>query len=128
MFSFNKKILAYFDFALLLLTIPIILLSWHLINENNSFLGDKVLVYMFIGFLVFIVVFLIPMQQVPWLIISFYWLNILLLLIVEFFGSTRLGAQRWLEIPFVHFTFQPSETMKIALILMLAYLINKNPP
>ena len=76
----------------------------------------------------FIVVFLIPMQQVPWLIISFYWLNILLLLIVEFFGSTRLGAQRWLEIPFVHFTFQPSETMKIALILMLAYLINKNPP
>lgn len=128
MFGFNRKILTYFDFTLPLLIAPIILLSWYLINENNAFLGNKVLVYVFVGLLIFAIVFLIPMRKMSWLIIGFYWVNVLLLVAVEFFGDVRLGAQRWLEIPFVHFTFQPSETMKPALILMLAYCISKNPP
>ena len=128
MFGFNRKILAYFDFTLPLLVAPIILLSWYLINENNVFLGNKVLIYVFVGLLVFVTVFLTSVRKMSVLIIGFYWINILLLVAVELFGDTRLGAQRWLEIPFVHFTFQPSETMKPALILMMAYLINKNPP
>ena len=128
MFGFDRKILSYFDFTLPLLIAPIILISWYLINENNVFLGNKVLIYIFVGLLVFIAVFLIPVRRMSWLIIGFYWVNILLLVAVELFGDTRLGAQRWLEIPFVHFTFQPSETMKPALILMMAYLISKNPP
>ncbi|MBX7489923.1 FtsW/RodA/SpoVE family cell cycle protein [Helicobacter turcicus] len=128
MFGFNRRILTYFDFTLPLLIMPIILLSWYLIDENNVFLGNKVLIYVFVGLLVFVVVFLIPLRRMSWFIIGFYWVNILLLVAVEFFGDTRLGAQRWLEIPFVHFTFQPSETMKPALILMMAYLISKNPP
>ncbi|TLD85395.1 rod shape-determining protein RodA [Helicobacter sp. MIT 11-5569] len=107
---------------------PIALLSWYLIDENNVFLGNKVLIYMCIGLLIFVIVFLIPVRRMSWFIIGFYWINVLLLVMVELFGDTRLGAQRWLEIPFVHFTFQPSETMKPALIFMLAYLISKNPP
>lgn len=104
------------------------MLSWFLINENSEFLGNKVLIYVFIGFMVFIAVFLVPIWKASWFIISFYWLHILLLVFVELFGDTRLGAQRWIEIPFVHFTFQPSETMKPALMLMIAYLIRKKPP
>lgn len=104
------------------------MLSWFLINENNHFLGDKVLVYVSIGVLVFAVTFLLPIRKMSWAIVSFYWVNIALLVAVDFVGDVRLGAQRWLEIPFVHFTFQPSETMKPALILMLAHLIAKNPP
>jgi len=57
-----------------------------------------------------------------------YWANILLLFSVEFFGHARLGAKRWIEIPFIHFTLQPSELIKPAFILMLAYLIHRNPP
>lgn len=128
MFGFNRNILSFFDFTLPLLVTPLILLSWFLINENNEFLGNKVLIYTFIGLLIFIVVFLIPIRRMTWAIIGFYWINIILLIMVDFFGDMRLGARRWLEIPFVHFTFQPSETMKPALILMLAYLITKNPP
>lgn len=128
MLWFNRRILAYFDFTLPLLIAPIILLSWYLISENNVFLGQKVLIYVFVSLLVFVAVFALPIRRMSWLIVGFYWLNILLLLAVEFFGDTRLGAQRWLEIPFVHFTFQPSETMKPALILMLAHLISKKPP
>jgi rod shape determining protein RodA len=57
-----------------------------------------------------------------------YWTGILLLLAVEFVGHARLGAKRWIEIPFVHFTIQPSELIKPAFVLMLAYLISRNPP
>ncbi len=41
-----------------------------------------------------------------------------LLVLVEFFGSTGMGAQRWIDLGFV--TVQPSELMKIAMILVLA--------
>ncbi len=51
-----------------------------------------------------------------------------MLISVEFFGVSKLGAKRWLEIPFIHFTIQPSEIFKPAFILMLAYLIHNNPP
>jgi rod shape determining protein RodA len=63
-----------------------------------------------------------------WLIPMIYWANIALLVAVEFFGHSRLGAQRWIDIPFINATIQPSEFVKPALILMLAYLIQKNPP
>ncbi len=126
--KFNKNILSSFDFTLPLLVIPLVMLSWFLINENNRFLGDKVLVYVSIGALVCAVIFLLPIRKMSWVIVVFYWVNIALLVAVDFIGDVRLGAQRWLEIPFVHFTFQPSETMKPALILMLAHLIAKNPP
>ncbi|WP_297813288.1 FtsW/RodA/SpoVE family cell cycle protein [uncultured Helicobacter sp.] len=128
MFNFNHKILAYFDWTLPLLITPIILLSWFLINENSEFLGNKVIIYVGVGLLIFAIVFLIPARKIPWFIVSFYCINIILLVLVEFFGDTRLGAQRWLEIPFIHFTFQPSETMKPALILMLAYYASEKPP
>ena len=58
----------------------------------------------------------------------FYWICIVLLLSVDLFGVSKLGARRWLEIPFVHFTLQPSELMKPAFLLMLAYLIKQRPP
>ena len=41
-----------------------------------------------------------------------------LLTLVEFFGSTGMGAQRWIDLGFI--TFQPSELMKIAIILVVA--------
>lgn len=128
LFEFNRRILSYFDYTLPLLIAPIILISWFLINENSEFLGNKVLVYVGVGLLIFVIVFFIPTRNIPWFIIGFYCFNIVLLVLVEFFGDTRLGAQRWLEIPFVHFTFQPSETMKPALILMIAYYVSKKPP
>ena len=47
-----------------------------------------------------------------------YGVSMLLLLAVEFFGQMGKGAQRWLEIgPIV---IQPSELMKVALVMMLA--------
>ncbi len=47
-----------------------------------------------------------------------YAAGIVLLIIVEFFGSIGMGAQRWIDLGFI--MLQPSELMKIALVMMLA--------
>ncbi len=48
----------------------------------------------------------------------FYFIGLLMLLYANFAGFSAMGAQRWINIGF--FNFQPSEYMKIALILALS--------
>ena len=48
----------------------------------------------------------------------FYIVSVLLLVVVEFFGTVGMGAQRWIDIGFMR--LQPSELMKVALVMMLA--------
>ena len=128
MWRFDKRILAQIDFFSIILIIPLVLTSNWLISEVVPALAQKQVAYIGIAFLAFIAVFLLPIRRMSWLIPLIYWGNIALLLAVEFFGHARLGAQRWIDIPFINATIQPSEFVKPALILMLAYLINKNPP
>ena len=47
-----------------------------------------------------------------------YGVSIMLLLYVEFFGAVGMGAQRWINLGFMR--LQPSELMKIALVMLLA--------
>jgi rod shape determining protein RodA len=47
-----------------------------------------------------------------------YGVSIILLLIVEFFGTMGMGAQRWIDLGFMR--LQPSELMKVTLVMMLA--------
>jgi rod shape determining protein RodA len=124
----DKRILAQFDFISIILIIPLILTSNWLIGEVVPALAQKQMAYVGISFLVFLVVFFLPIRRMSWLIPLIYWISIGLLFAVEFFGHARLGAQRWIEIPFINATIQPSEFVKPALILMLAYLIKKSPP
>jgi rod shape determining protein RodA len=128
LWRFDKRILAQFDFFSIMLIIPLVLTSNWLIGEVVPALAQKQTTYTAVSFLVFIFVFLLPIRRMSWLIPMIYWVNIALLLGVEFFGHSRLGAQRWIDIPFINATIQPSEFVKPALILMLAYLINKTPP
>jgi rod shape determining protein RodA len=55
-----------------------------------------------------------------WLRLAYplYALGLVLLLIVELMGEIGMGAQRWLDLGF--FNLQPSEVMKIAIVLALA--------
>ncbi|QHG91406.1 rod shape-determining protein RodA [Sulfurimonas sp. CVO] len=128
MWRIDKRILAQFDFISIILIIPLILTSNWLIGEVVPALAQKQMAYVGISFLVFLVVFFLPIRRMSWLIPLIYWISIGLLFAVEFFGHARLGAQRWIEIPFINATIQPSEFVKPALILMLAYLIKKSPP
>ena len=57
----------------------------------------------------------------PWL----FGLGICLLLAVLWFGETGKGAQRWLDLGF--FRFQPSEMMKLAVPMMVAWFLSDQP-
>ena len=57
------------------------------------------------------------------LAIPFYALGVALLVLVHFFGTYRNGAQRWIS--FGLFEVQPSEFMKVGLILFLAVILKK---
>ncbi len=47
-----------------------------------------------------------------------YVFGLVLLVVVMFFGSRGMGAQRWIDLGFIQ--LQPSEVMKIALVMVLA--------
>lgn len=47
-----------------------------------------------------------------------YVLTFFLLIVVHFFGAVGMGAQRWIDLGFIR--IQPSEFMKVSLIMMLA--------
>lgn len=53
--------------------------------------------------------------RLSWVI---YGINLIALVAVMFVGKIALGAQRWLDFGF--FSYQPSETMKVGLVLVLA--------
>lgn len=127
-YFFDKRILSHFNYELILLILPLIYLSYFIINEINSVLAHKQLVYMSISAVAFIITFLIPIRRFYRFIPILYWIGIFLLLGVELFGVTKLGASRWLQIPFIGMTIQPSELIKPAFLLMLAFLIKNRPP
>ncbi|MFV0482327.1 MAG: FtsW/RodA/SpoVE family cell cycle protein, partial [Campylobacteraceae bacterium] len=128
MLQIDRRIFTHFDFLIVILVLPIIALSYFLVSEANSMLATKQLVYFGVGLGAFLFFFLLPIRKLEWLIPFLYWIGILGLISVDIFGIERLGAKRWLEIPFVHFTIQPSEIFKPLFLLMMCYLIKKNPP
>jgi rod shape determining protein RodA len=65
----------------------------------------------------------VPPQRLMHLALPAYLLGILLLLAVAMFGDVSKGARRWLNLGFMR--LQPSELMKIAMPLMLAWYFQK---
>lgn len=128
MHLFDKRIISHFDYLLIIFILPLVLLSYNLISETNQTLANKQLVYFSLSILFFIIIFILPIRRYIRLIPFLYWLGIILLIAVELFGETRLGAKRWLSLPFVNHTIQPSELFKPIFILMLGYLIQIKPP
>lgn len=125
---FDKRIISHFDYLLIIFVLPLVLLSYKLISETNTALANKQLVYFSLSAIFFAVVFILPIRRHIRLIPLLYWLGIILLLAVEFFGETRLGAKRWLSLPITGMTIQPSELFKPVFILMLGYLIQNRQP
>ncbi|MGM0624220.1 MAG: FtsW/RodA/SpoVE family cell cycle protein [Campylobacterota bacterium] len=125
---FDKRILSHFDYLIVVLLLPLFGWSMFLMYEVNDYLFQKQLIYYSVAIVGFFVAFFISWRKYQWLIPLIYWFMILLLIAVEFFGVTKLGAKRWLEIPFTSITLQPSELFKPAYMLMLAYLVTANPP
>ncbi len=65
--------------------------------------------------------FIIAMMDIRWwykLTWPIYFIGIIMLVFVEAKGHVGMGAQRWIDLGFIH--LQPSELMKIAVIMALA--------
>ena len=77
---------------------------------------------MFIAASIMFVVAQIPPQRLMTLAVPIYTIGVLLLVAVAIFGITKKGARRWLNLGVV---IQPSEILKIAVPLMLAWWFQK---
>jgi rod shape determining protein RodA len=73
------------------------------------------------GFIMFVVA-QIPPQRLMTLAVPLYVFGVALLVAVAIFGITKKGARRWLNVGIV---IQPSEILKIAMPLMLAWWFQK---
>lgn len=78
------------------------------------------------GFGAMVLVALIDIRFWKALALPFYLGTLALLIGVEFFGEVGMGAQRWINLGFVQ--LQPSEPMKIALVMVLALYYQWLPP
>jgi rod shape determining protein RodA len=129
MFAYDKRIFKNFSYLLILQLFPLFFISSYLIYEINDHLFQKQMIYYGIAAVAFIVATLIPWRRILWWFAPlFYLINLALLIAVGFVGKSVLGAQRWIEIPGIGITIQPSEFIKVNVIMLLAYLISKKPP
>ena len=128
-FRYDKRIFKYFDYTLMIQILPLLLISSFLINEINPDLFKKQMLYYGIGAVAFFLSSFVPWRKIIWWFVPIlYTLNLLLLVAVDLVGKTILGAQRWIEIPGTGLTIQPSEFVKVSVIMMLAWIISKKPP
>jgi rod shape determining protein RodA len=71
-----------------------------------------------IGFAIMLTIAMVPIWFWRSIAGVAYATSLILLIAVEFFGFVGMGAQRWIDLGFMR--LQPSELMKVTLILMLA--------
>lgn len=79
------------------------------------------IVWLIVGWSVFFICTIIDYIVVTRIALIAYVLNLGAILYVTFFGKVALGAQRWIDLGF--FRYQPSETMKLALIMLMAKIL-----
>lgn len=84
------------------------------------------IVWLLGGWTIFFIMTFLDYIWVNKIIFVVYLLNVAALVYTDFAGKVVLGGQRWIDLHF--FRYQPSETMKLCLILLLArILIHRNP-
>lgn len=79
------------------------------------------IMWLVVGWGVFLVTTLIDYTIVSRIATVIYVLNLGAIIFTTFYGKVALGAQRWIDLGF--FRYQPSETMKLALIMMMAKIL-----
>ncbi len=126
--EYFRRLPTKFNYMLIIQIIPLLIISSILIKEMNPELFHKQILYYLIGAIVLSIAAFIPWERILWWFApASYIFNNILLIYVIFFGHSILGAKRWIAMP-GGFTIQPSEFIKISVVLMLAYMINRNPP
>jgi len=98
------------------------------VGEQQSALITRQLIHVIVAFLLLLVCAQISPTQLQRWSLWIYLFGIILLILVLYFGQMSKGAQRWLDLSL--FRFQPSEIMKLAVPMAIAWYFSENhlPP
>jgi len=126
--SFKDKVLS-LDYILILLILILGIVSifaMYSTERGNFDYYTKSHIYRFFAFfIIFLILSFLNIRIWFKSAYIFYFIVLLLLIGVSLFGVTASGSKRWINL-FV-FNLQPSELMKVALIIFLARFYNKIP-
>lgn len=124
-FKFDRRIFQHFDWTLLLLVLGICAIGIINIYSAVFSLGErqfplylKQVQWVLLGMFFMLVIFLIDYRVINEGAYIIYGISVGLLLVVFLYGYTTHGSQRWISLG--GFSFQPSELMKLTIILALA--------
>lgn len=118
-----------YHFALVILTLNFVGLinlfsaSHNFDTDGLSSLFTQQVIWLSIGWIAFWILTVVDYRFLLRLAWPIYILNLGALVAVDLFGKISYGAQRWLDLGF--FRYQPSETMKVALVLLLGKTFSK---
>jgi rod shape determining protein RodA len=121
-----QQLIAHIDFPLLFITLAIMSVGLATVNSATWDSSHRMLSQagnMGIAMVVMWFVSRLPPQKLMSFAIPLYVVGVILLVAVFLFGIKVNGAKRWLSLGFTR--IQPSEIMKIAMPLMLAWYFHK---
>jgi rod shape determining protein RodA len=129
---FDRRLLQNFDWvlpALLLLIGMVSVLNLYsatlaIRDAGGAQIFMKQVYWYIIGFVLFALVMVFDYHLLERLAWPAYLLNVFLLLIVLIVGKISSGSQRWLDLGF--FNLQPSELIKISLVIVLAQFFSSH--
>ena len=123
--KFDRRIFQNFDWTLLALVLGICAVGIINIYSAGYSIGDrpfplylKQIQWVLVGLAFMLFIYFIDYRVINEAAYIIYGISIVLLIIVFLHGYTMRGSQRWISI--FGFTFQPSELMKLTVIMALA--------
>jgi rod shape determining protein RodA len=124
----NKPLLQQLDFGLLFILllfagISIISIYSVTVGPYSLFFVKRQILWYILGFATMFGVLFVDYRRLKELSVPLYSSGIVLLLLVVFIGEEIKGAKSWIDLG--GFNFQPSELMKIFLIIMIAQILTK---
>ena len=119
-----QKLVAPIDGPLMAYTTLLLLIALGIMASASPERMAAQLVNLAVALMVMRVVAQMPPQRLMHLALPIYVVGVLLLVAVALFGDVSKGARRWLNLGFMR--IQPSELMKIAMPLMLAWYFQKH--
>jgi rod shape determining protein RodA len=121
---FWQRLVAPIDGPLLLMAVLLLLVALGVVSSASPERLPSQLMNMGVALVIMRVVAQMPPQRLMHLALPVYIAGIALLIAVALFGDVSKGARRWLNLGFMR--VQPSEVMKIAMPLMLAWYFQKH--
>ncbi len=127
---FDRRLIYHFEWVLLLtvlLLAGIGIINLYSATANWTYgappLYIKQLVWLGSGLVVALLVCLFDYRHLQYLAVHSYLVGVGLLIAVALLGHTTMGATRWIHLGFIN--VQPSEVIKVAIILLFARLLSK---